>query len=181
MAEKSEIEDQRQMEMLVSRMPARNSGMASMLSDGLGGLACDCAVKVVCIWVKRVAIWVSISPVEWKTKRSRTRPMVLRVVVTVEDGEAGEQAEAGSEAGGDVRLAEAGAVDAEHDDGSGDEPEEREQRDRRKSEGEQSEAGGDGSGEAGGLDGAAPDDGVGGEVRLREAAGRRDWRRPAGR
>jgi hypothetical protein len=79
-----------------------------------------------------------------------------------EDDEAGEQAEAGSEAGGDAGEAVAGAVDAEHHDGCGDEPEEGEQRDGRKSEGEKGERGGDGSGEGGDLDGSAPDDCVGG-------------------
>jgi hypothetical protein len=84
-----------------------------------------------------------------------------------QDGEAGEQAETRSEVGGDAGEAEARAVDTEDDDGRGDEPEEREESDRREGEGEQGESSGESSGETCALDGSAPDDGIGGRRGLR--------------
>jgi len=90
-----------------------------------------------------------------------------------ENREAGEQAEARAEARGDAGFVEARGVDAETDDGRGDEPEERKQRDGRQREGEHGEGGRDGSCEAGDLDGSAPDDGVAGSDRLEGLFGER--------
>jgi len=90
-----------------------------------------------------------------------------------EDGEAGEHAEASSKASGDARLAEAGAVEAHRDDRSGDEPEEREKRNRWKGEGNQGECGGYRSRKAGDLDGTAPDDRIAGSEALGNLLGER--------
>ena len=90
-----------------------------------------------------------------------------------EDGKSCEQAEARAKTGSDAGFAEPGAVDAQDDDRCGDEPEERDQRDGGKSEGQQAKDGSDAACQPCTLNRAAPDDGVVGSGGLRDRVGER--------
>ena len=166
--------------MLVSRKPARNSGMASMslknftdccgwrgeVGVHLGKEFCDLGVEVA-------------GGVEDEALEDEADGVERRG--DDEDEETGKQAEARAKAGGDAGLTEAGAIDTEHDDGGGDEPEEREQRNGSKREGEQGKGCGEGCCEAGALDGAAARRWRGWELRGAGPHRREDLQRLLGR